>query len=111
MTATLREVARTAWAFRWAAVTVFLYSTGQRESWPYSLVQLAACVFLPAMIAAACAHIRLELTRRLWPVPVPLRPGFVPAEVPSWLTPGTITAAQVRPGVVLTRSAARGGER
>src|ERR1700748_1917219 len=64
----LRDLLGVAWGYRWAALAVFLYSTGQRESWPYSMVQLFACVMMTAMIAAACAHVRAELSRRWWPL-------------------------------------------
>ena len=112
MIETLRELAGVAWGFRWAALAVFLYSTGQRVGWPYSLAQIVACVFLTALIAAGCAQLRAELTRRLWPVPVLLRPER--EGPPPWLLAGpapTIGAAYLARGVVLTRSGARGGER
>lgn len=113
MIETLRELAGVAWGFRWAALAVFLYSTGQRVGWPYSLVQLVACVFMTALIAAGCAQLRVELARRLWPVPVLLRPEREDPPPLAGFTPGTITAGQVylQAGVIGVRSPARGGER
>lgn len=49
-----------AWGYRWMALALLLFWSGQAETWPWTLVQMAADIMLTAMIAHVCGLIRRE---------------------------------------------------
>lgn len=44
-------LAVTAWGYRWMALCLLLFWTGQATPWPWTLVQAAADILLTALIA------------------------------------------------------------
>ena len=70
------EVLGVAWGYRWAALALALFSVRQAEPWPWTLAQMASCILVAGLAAAACGQVRREwLARRygsplLTPVPV-----------------------------------------
>lgn len=58
-----------AWGYRWMALALLLFWFGQAETWPWTLVQIAADIMLVSLFAMVCRYARQELAMRCGRMP------------------------------------------